>query len=120
NSWGGPDGSFASGATCGGPVRSLFVFRRSRASSASGMPGPQTDTRRVQARLHSAARAVAPQHFVNALVPRRIAGGVELRAGGDQRLDDGKVVSPGLVDGGPHGRAQDRAAVHALYFERHF
>src|SRR5947208_3297343 len=63
---------------------------------------------------------MAAEHFVNALVSRGIVGGVKLRAGGNQRLDDGNVVRPGLMDGGPHRRAQNRATVHVLYFERRF
>ena len=61
---------------------------------------------------------MASQHFIDALVPCRIAGLAYIRTGGQQGFDDRKVVNARLVYGGPGCATQNRSAVHVLLLER--
>src|SRR5215813_2783457 len=66
---------------------------------------------------------MAPERFVNALISCGVVSGVNrinLCPGGDQRLDDWKVVGAGFLDSGPYRTSQNRSAVHVLLFKRSF
>src|ERR1700730_5142925 len=58
------------------------------------------------------------KHFINALVPGGIVGLFNFCTGVEQYLDDGNVVSPGLVYGRPNRLTQNRSAVQVRFFKR--
>src|SRR5258707_4375968 len=63
---------------------------------------------------------MAPEHFIEALVPRGIIGFFKLCPSLEQDLDNSDVIGSALVTGRPKGLAENRTAVHVCYFKRNF
>src|SRR5258708_4488060 len=63
---------------------------------------------------------MAPEHFIEALVPGGIVGFFNLCPVLEQGLDDSDVIGSALVTGRPNGLAENRTAVHVCYFKRNF